>query len=125
MGFVIAASWLSGSLSDYQPIARELQRFLSADEMPAISRIVILPPGKMAWMSFQGGTRTPSALGLMRDFVFNGERVAEGYVIASVAARLAAKAPHRQEKRRRAVKSVHRPAGRTRSLERERHEAPA
>jgi hypothetical protein len=42
----------------------------------------------------------------MRNFAFNGEPIAEGYIFASLAARLAAKTAHL--KGRRAIRSVRR-----------------
>jgi hypothetical protein len=85
--FVVAARWLTGSLTDYELIVRELKRFLSAEEFAEISRIVVLPTGLPAGLKFSGGIGTPSALGVMRDFTFNGEPIAEAFILASSAAR--------------------------------------
>lgn len=93
---VLAAPWLSGSLSDYDMIAGEMKRSLLPAEMAAIGRIIVLGSSPISFR----GAQAPSRLGEMRDFTFNGVPIKEAYIFDSSAARIASLPTHRSRKRR-------------------------
>jgi len=122
--FVVAATWLSGRLSDYELLARELKRHLSSDELACVSRTVILPSARNGTgAQFEGGIGVPSTPGVMRDFTLNGEPIAEAHIIvSSAAARRSSGASRAQGKRRRTATAARRtPPGRLRAGETMRH----
>lgn len=96
---VMSAPWLGDGLSDYEMVAARMKKAMSPAEASAIARIVIL--GKESF-AFRGGSVSPSWLGEMWDFTFNGVPIRKAYIIESSAARLASVPSHRSKKKRRA-----------------------
>ncbi len=75
---IIKAPWLKGGYSDYEEVGEKMERMLSASEMLAIDRFVILENRKPD--SLIGGRPTSMQLGEMNNFTFGGEAIRRGYI---------------------------------------------
>jgi hypothetical protein len=112
--FVVAATWLKGTLADYELVARKLSRFLRPDELSQISRTVIIPSDEPR--SFVG-LGTTLRLGEMRNFTFNGEPIREAYIFASRTSAGKTTAARKSPKRRAIPSPTHSRHGKRRLIE--------